>query len=339
MGRITITEIANKLKVAPSTVSRALNNHTSISEKTKKNVIALAEKLNYQPNIMAINLLRRKSNTIGVIVPQITSHFYSAIITSIQDVLSNTAFNLMVCISNESFEEEVVLIQKLEKLQVDGVLVSTSSETKNFDHLKKLQKKGIPIVIFDRDCPGVKADKVLVDDYSGAFEAVEFLIQSGCEKIAHLGGPHNSSTSKHRLKGYLDALKKHKIPIKKEYIRYVSGFTSKSGIKTSKDLLKLKNPPDAIFAVNDNIAIAAMNVAKKMNIKIPEELSIVGFNDDPHSSFMSPSLSSVLQPVFSIGMLSARILLHHLKDVDAKIEFRHEVFKTELITRESSKLL
>lgn len=339
MGRITITEIANKLKVAPSTVSRALNNHTSISEKTKKDVIALAEKLNYQPNIMAINLLRRKSNTIGVIVPQITSHFYSAIITSIQDVLSNTAFNLMVCISNESFEEEVVLIQKLEKLQVDGVLVSTSSETKNFDHLKKLQKKGIPIVIFDRDCPGVKADKVLVDDYSGAFEAVEFLIQSGCEKIAHLGGPHNSSTSKHRLKGYLDALKKHKIPIKKEYIHHVSGFTSKSGIKTSKYLLNLKNPPDAIFAVNDNIAIAAMNVAKKMNIKIPEELSIVGFNDDPHSSFMSPSLSTVLQPVFSIGMLSARILLHHLKDVDAKIEFRHEVFKTELITRESSKLL
>jgi len=218
-------------------------------------------------------------------------------------------------------------------------LVSTSSETKNFDHLKKLQKKGIPIVIFDRDCPGVKADKVLVDDYSGAFEAVEFLIQSGCEKIAHLGGPHNSSTSKHRLKGYLDALKKHKIPIKKEYIRHVSGFTSKSGIKTSKDLLKLKNPPDAIFAVNDNIAIAAMNVAQKMNIKIPEELSIVGFNDDPHSSFVSPSLSTVLQPVFSIGMLSARILLHHLKDVDAKIEFRHEVFKTELITRESSKLL
>ena len=339
MGRITITDIANKLKVAPSTVSRALNNHTSISEKTKKNVIALAEKLNYQPNIMAINLLRRKSNTIGVIVPQITSHFYSAIITSIQDVLSNTPFNLMVCISNESFEEEVVLIQKLEKLQVDGVLVSTSSETENFDHLKKLQKKGIPIVIFDRDCPGVKADKVLVDDYSGAFEAVEFLIQSGCEKIAHLGGPHNSSTSKHRLKGYLDALKKHKIPIKKEYIHNVSGFTSKSGIKTSKDLLKLKNPPDAIFAVNDNIAIAAMNVAQKMNIKIPEELSIVGFNDDPHSSFVSPSLSTVLQPVFSIGMLSARILLHHLKDFDAKIEFRHEVFKTELITRESSKLL
>ena len=263
-------------------------------------MIALAEKLNYQPNIMAINLLRRKSNTIGVIVPQITSHFYSAIITSIQDVLSNTPFNLMVCISNESFEEEVVLIQKLEKLQVDGVLVSTSSETENFDHLKKLQKKGIPIVIFDRDCPGVKADKVLVDDYSGAFEAVEFLIQNGCKKIAHLGGPHNSSTSKHRLKGYLDALKKHKIPIKKEYIRHVSGFTSKSGIKTSKDLLKLKNPPDAIFAVNDNIAIAAMNVAQKMNIKIPEELSIVGFNDDPHSSFVSPSLSTVLQPVFSI---------------------------------------
>ena len=339
MGRITITEIAKKLKIAPSTVSRALNNHASISEKTKNNVIALAKKLNYEPNIMAINLLRSKSNMIGVIVPQIMSHFYSAIITSIQDMLSKTTFNLMVCISNESFEEEVLLIQKLEKLHVDGVLICTSSETKNFDHLKKMQKKGIPIVVFDRDCPGLKADKVLVDCYSGAFQAVEFLIQSGCKKIAHLAGPQNSSTTKQRLNGYLDALKKNKIPIKKEYIRYVSGFTSISGIKASEVLLKLKNPPDAIFAVNDNIAIAAINIAKKMSIKIPEELSIVGFNDDPHSSFMTPSLSTVLQPIFSIGMLSARILLHHLKDVNTKIEFRHEVFKTELITRESSKFL
>ena len=339
MGKITITDIANKLKVAPSTVSRALRNQSSISQKTKNAVLALAKKLNYQPNDIAIKLLRRKSNMIGVIVPQITSHFYSAIITSIQDVLSNTSFNMMVFISNESFEEEVMIIQKLEKLQVDGVLVSTSSKTKTFNHLKKIQKKGIPVVIFDRDCPGLKADKVLVDDYSGAFEAVEFLIQSGCEKIAHLGGPNNSSTSKHRLNGYLDALKKNKIPIKKKYIHHVSGFTSKSGIKASKVLLELENPPDAIFAVNDNIAIAAMNVAKKMNIKIPEKLSIIGFNDDPHSSLMTPSLSTVLQPVFSIGMLSARILLHHLKKIDTKIEFRHEVFKTELITRESSKFL
>jgi DNA-binding LacI/PurR family transcriptional regulator len=245
----------------------------------------------------------------------------------------------MVCISNESFEEEVLLIQKLEKLHVDGVLICTSSETNNFDHLKKMQNKGIPVVVFDRDCSGLKADKVLVDCYSGSFEAVESLIQSGCKKIAHLAGPQNSSTTKQRLNGYLDALKKNKIPIIKEYIHHVSEFTFKSGIKASEVLLKLKNSPDAIFAVNDNIAIAAINVAKKMSIKIPEELSIVGFNDDPHSSFMTPSLSTVLQPIFSIGMLSARILLHHLKGVNTKIEFRHEVFKTELIIRESSKFL
>lgn len=336
-GRVTITDIARELNVAPSTVSRALNDHPALSKETKDAVRELAEKLDYQPNLMALNLLRRKSNTIGVIVPEITSHFFSAVITGIQDVVGNSDYNIMICLSNESYEEEITIVKKLSKIQIDGIMVSPSSETKDFDHFRRLQKNGIPVVVFDRDCPGLEADKVLVDDYSGAFQAVEYLIRTGCRNIAHLGGPLNLSTTGHRLKGYLDALEQNSMPIRPEYMVHVPGFSHKDGAKPAKKLLQLENRPDAIFAMNDSIAISAMHEAKKMGLGIPEDISIVGFDDEPHSSFFSPALSTVWQPVYNIGMLSARILLSHLKSSDVQLKFRKEVFRPELVIRASSK--
>lgn len=335
--RVTITDIARELKVAPSTVSRALHDHPALKKETKEAVKALAKKLDYQPNLLALNLLQKKSNTIGVIVPEITSHFFSAIVTGVQDIINTSSYNIMICLSNESYMEEMNIVSKLSKIQVDGVLVSPSSETKNYDHFRKLQKTGIPVVVFDRDCPGLEADKVLVDDYSGAFQAVEYLIKSGCTKIAHLAGPKNLSTTNHRLHGYLDALKQNGMPVKKEYIIHVKGFSHEDGLKPAKKLLKLETPPDAIFAMNDNIAISAMHIAKKLKFIVPDDISVVGFDDRPNSSYFTPSLSTVWQPVYSIGILSARILLHHLEGNDTKINFRQEVFKPELIIRDSSK--
>ncbi|MCK0189999.1 LacI family DNA-binding transcriptional regulator [Arenibacter sp. F20364] len=336
-GRVTIKDIARELNIAPSTVSRALNDHPAIKKETKVAVKALAEALDYQPNLLALNLLQKKSNTIGVIVPEITGHFFSAIITGIQDVIVNSEYNIMICLSNESYEEEMTIVKRLSKIQIDGVLVSPSSETKNFDHFRRLQKSGIPVVVFDRDCPGLEADKVLVDDYFGALQAVEYLIGTGCKNIAHLGGPLNLSTTDHRLQGYLDALKKNKIAVNEEYIVHVPGFSNKDGIKPTKKLLGLRKRPDAIFAYNDNIAISAMHIAKKIGLNIPGEISIVGFDDEPHSNYITPSLSTVWQPVYSMGMLSARILLSHLNDKDADLKFRREVFKPELVIRASSK--
>lgn len=335
--RVTITDIARELNVAPSTVSRALHDHPALKKETKEAVRALAEKLDYQPNLMALNLLRKKSNTIGVIVPEITSHFFSAIITGIQDVIGSSEYNIMICLSNESYEEEAVIIKKLLKIQVDGVLVSPASATENFDHFRSLQKNGIPVVVFDRDCPGLEADKVLVDDYAGAFQAVQYLIRSGCKKIAHLGGPLNLSTTKHRLQGYLDAMENGKVPIRREYVAHVKGFSHNDGLKPAKKLLKLPDSPDAIFAMNDNIAISAMHVARKMGLRIPDDISIVGFDDEPHSSYFRPSLSTVWQPVYSLGMLSARIVLHRMMDEDNKKGFRQEIFKPELVIRASSR--
>lgn len=336
-GRVTITDLARELKIAPSTVSRALNDHPAIKRETKEAVQRLAQQWDYQPNFLALSLLRKRSNTIGVVVPEITSHFFSAIITGIQDVIAPSEYNIMICLTNESFEEETVIIKKLLKMQVDGVLVSPASATEDFDHFRALQKNGIPVVVFDRDCPGFEADKVLVDDYAGAFQAVQYLIQTGCKKIAHLGGPLNLSTTKHRLQGYLDALEEGNLPICKEHIAHVQGFSHEDGLEPTMELLTSANRPDAIFAMNDNIAISAMHVARKLGFEVPEDISIIGFDDEPHSSFFRPSLSTVWQPVYSLGMLSARIVLHRLKEEGAQKPFREEVFKPELMIRDSSR--
>jgi len=337
-SRITIKDIARELNISASTVSRALQDHPALKKETKQAVKSLAEKWNYRPNSMALNLLRQTSSTIAVIVPEITSHFFSAAITGMQDVFVSTEYNIMICTSNESYEEEALIIENLSKVQIAGVLVAPSSTTREFDHFRKLQKNDIPLVIFDRDCEGLEAHKVLVDDYSGAFEAVEYLINSGCKRIAHITGAFDMSTNNHRLRGYIDALKKNNLEVVEDYIINANGFTHEDGIEPTESLLKSKNIPDAIFAVNDRLAVSAMRTAKKLNFQIPGDISIIGFDDEPHSSYFTPALSSVWQPVYSMGMLSARILLHEIeKEEDDKSGFRQEVFKTELVIRGTSK--
>lgn len=333
--RVTIKDLAQELNVSTSTVSRALQDHPALKLETRERVKTLAKKWNYQPNTLALDLLRQSSKIIAVIVPEITSHFFSSTIIGIQDVMVSTEFNIMIFISNESYEEEARIIEKLSKIQLAGVLVAPSSETKNFDHFRSLQGNGIPLVIFDRDCEGLEAHKVLVDDYRGAFEAVDYLIKTGCKRIAHITGFSHLSTNSNRLRGYIDALKKNGLPVKKEMIIQTEGFNHEDGIVPVETLLKSNNVPDAIFAVNDRLAVSAMRTAKKLDFKIPDDISIIGFDDEPHSSYFTPPLSSVWQPVYSMGMLSVRILLQEIKEESS--QFRNEIFKTELVIRGTSR--
>jgi DNA-binding LacI/PurR family transcriptional regulator len=336
-SRTTITEIAKELKISPSTVSRALNNHPAISKKTREAVIELAKKRNYLPNLLALNLLKKRTNTIGVIVPEITSYFFSSIISGIQDLLNPLGVNMIIGQSNESFDEEKSLVRTFASIRVDGFLISPSSKTKNFDHLKILTENNIPLVIFDRDCEGIEVDKVFVDEYKGAFQAVEHLINSGCRRIAHIAGPSTLSTARHRLDGYKEALKLHGLPVVKEYIVESRGFTPKHGIRPTKQLLALPNPPDAIFTINDGVAIGAMFVLKEAGIIIPDQISIIGFDDDPHSSYFKPSLSTVWQPTYELGMLSARILMKRVNTNNDLSKIRVEKLFPELIIRGSSR--
>ena len=333
--RVTIKDLAQELNVSTSTVSRALQDHPAIKLETRERVKALAKKWNYQPNTLALDLLRQSSKIIAVIVPEITSHFFSSTIVGIQDVMVSTEFNIMIFISNESYEEEARIIEKLSKIQLAGVLVAPSSETKNFDHFRSLQGNGIPLVIFDRDCEGLEAHKVLVDDYRGAFEAVDYLIKTGCKRIAHITGFSHLSTNSNLLRGYIDGLKKNGLPVIKEMIIQTEGFNHEDGIVPVETLLKSNNLPDAIFAVNDRLAVSAMRTAKKLDFKIPDDISIIGFDDEPHSSYFTPPLSSVWQPVYSMGMLSVRILLQEIKEEST--QFRNEIFKTELVIRGTSR--
>ncbi len=336
-SRTTITEIARELNISPSTVSRALNNHPAISAKTREAVIELAKKRNYLPNLLALNLLKKRTNTIGVIVPEITSYFFSSIISGIQDLLNPQGVNMIIGQSNESFEEEKSLVRTFASIRVDGFLISPSSKTKTFDHLKILTENNIPLVIFDRDCEGIEVDKVFVDEYKGAFQAVEHLIKSGCRRIAHIAGPSSLSTARHRLNGYEDALKLHGLSVNKEYIIESKGFTPKHGIRPTKQLLALPNPPDAIFTINDGVAIGAMFVLKEAGIVIPDQISVIGFDDDPHSSYFKPSLSTVWQPTYELGMLSARILMKRVNTNNDLSKIRVEKLYPELIIRGSSK--
>jgi DNA-binding LacI/PurR family transcriptional regulator len=336
-SRTSITDIAKQLHISPSTVSRSLNNHPAISTKTREAVIELARKLNYQPNLLALNLLRKRTNTIGVIVPEITSYFFSSIISGIQDLLNPLGVNMIIGQSNESYAEEKSIVNTFASIRVDGFLISPSSETKNFDHLQMLAGNNIPLVIFDRDCEGMEVDKVFVDEYNGAFQAVEHLIKSGCRRIAHIAGSPTLSTSRHRLDAYKDALKLHNIPVLEEYIVESKGFAPEHGIDPTKKLLALPNPPDAIFTINDGVAIGAMYIIKNSGIVIPDQISIIGFDDDPHSSYFKPSLSTVWQPTYEMGMLSARILMKRVNSNNDLSKIRVEKLFPELIVRGSSK--
>lgn len=334
----TLSDIAKQLNISVSTVSRALHNHQAINENTKKRVIKLAEQLNYQPNMLALSLLKKKTNTIGIIVPEITSYFFSSVINGIQDLINDTGYRLIISQSEESFEKEKEILAALSRVRVDGFLISPTSETREYHHFNKLADNGTPLVIFDRDCDGLNADKVFVDDYDGAFQAVEYLIKTGCRRIAHITGPANLSISTHRLNGYLDALKKYNIPKEDQLIFNVKGFTPEYGVEAAKALMKLPQLPDAIFAINDGIAIGAMYVIKEAGIQIPNQISVIGFDDELYSSYFIPPLSSVWQPVYDMGLLSARILLSKLKG-EKPAETRYEILKPELIIRASSRKL
>lgn len=336
-GTVTIVDLARELQISPSTVSRALRNHPAIKDETKNIVQALAKKMGYQPNTLALSLLNKKTNNIGIVVPEITSYFFSSIICGIQDVLDQEGQHAIISQSNESWETEKKGVEALLSSRVDGFLISSTFNTHDYSHFLKLQQNNIPVVMFDRDCEVENVNKVLVDDYNGACQAVEHLINQGCKRIAHISGPKKLSIAEHRKKGYIDTLKKYDLPIEEELIVESSFFQMEDGIEPMKKLLGLKDRPDGIFCINDGTAIGALSVLRERDIKVPDDIVLIGFDNDPFSSFSYPTLSTIDQPTYEIGMLAARILLKTINTPVEKREVRTEILKPELIVRDSSK--
>lgn len=332
----TIIDIAKTLGVSASTVSRALNDHPSISTVTKKEVHELAKELNYQPNLTARNLLNKKSGIIGVVIPEITGYFFSMVITGIQDVVSSAGYKLIISQTNESLEEEIKLVKEMALLRVEGLLVSPSFTTKSFEHFEDVRRSGIPIIVFDRDCPGFDTSKVFVDVYDGAYQAVSYLIKSGCKRIAHIAGPTSIPTFQQRLNAYYTALSDNKITVDPNLIVTSLGFSPDDGIGAVEELLNQTAHFDAIFCVNDAVAIGVMHILRERELKIPEDVSVIGFDDELYASVFNPSITTVWQPVYDMGMLSAKILLDHIKQGSKNTVYRNEILKPELVIRKSS---
>lgn len=338
-NQVTIKDIARELGISPSTVSRALKDHPDISPETKRLVNELAEKLNYQPNVVALSLRSSKTNTIGVIIPEIVHFFFSTIISGIEDVAYSAGYNIIITQSNESLAREKSDLKALFNSRVDGMLMSISRETVDFEHIENILSKGMPIVFFDRiyDTPG--SSKVIVDDKVGAKEATLHLIEQGCKRIAHLEGPPNLHISKQRLEGYKEALSEAGLPFEESLVALCPKGTTEEGKLATEKLLSLKTKPDAIFASNDPAAMGAMQAIRQAGLKIPKDIAIVGFSNWQLSSLMEPPLSSVDQPGYEMGQEAARILIRHIElKSKKKPEPVPEVklLKTRLIVRESS---
>ncbi len=335
----TIRDIAIKLNISISTVSRALRGVSDVNPVTKKAVIEMADRLNYEPNRVAQSLRIKRTNTLGVIVPEIALHFFSSAISGMQEEAARHGYSIMICQSLESYETEKQNTHMLAANRVDGLLISISSETNDYRHIQQMIDKEIPIVLFDRVIDTLPVSRVVVDDHDGAFKAVDHLIRTGCRRISYIGGPPGFFISNQRKKGYLDALKKHNIPVDDEWVVHCNQLKDEPGIQVARLLdLPAEKRPDAFFCFNDPIAVATLQVVKGRSLKVPEEISIVGFTNEPVSAFIEPSLTTVSQPSHAIGERAIQLFIQQRQDPDNFTPVT-AVMKTELIVRNSTRKL
>ncbi len=333
--QITIKDIAKELGVSPSTVSRALKDHPDISLSTRKKVKTLAEEYGYKPNAIALSLLQSKTNIIGVIIPELVHFFFSSVISGIEEVAFKNGYQVMICQSNESIERERENVQTMINGRVDGVLISISKETKEFGHLKVLDKSGIPMVFFDRASEEVQSHKVMIDDEEGAFAVVNHLIQNGFSRILHLAGPENLEISQKRLAGYKRALELNKLEYLDELVHVCDSY--ELALALTPQLIGGGNGPDAIFAVNDMTAVGAMKAVQHAGLRIPNDIAVAGFTNEMISSIITPSLTSVEQHGFQMGQEAMKLLLKRFQTKFEDFIPETLIIPSTLIVRESTK--
>ncbi|MEM6516559.1 MAG: LacI family DNA-binding transcriptional regulator [Bacteroidota bacterium] len=350
--KITLKQIAKELDVSISTVSKALRNSVEISEDTRQKVQAFAKLYNYRPNNIALSLKNRKTKTIGIILPEILQNFFSKVIMGIDVVANKKGYNVIVGLSNESFDKEVLNMQMLANGSIDGFIISIAKQTllqQDYHHFTETINQGMPIVMFDRVVNEIPCDKVIVDDAKGAFKAVVKLINNKCKNIALITTEDYVSVGKLRTQGYLQALQEHNIEAKSSLILKVDDRLLTDDIidkleKDIEDLFRRNETIDGIFAVNELYAVTAMKVARKLGISVPESLQIVSFSDGILFKHTTPSLTTVSQHGEKIGERAAELLINRLEmeDEDDYDETREEhyetvIIETDLIERESTK--
>ncbi len=335
MAPITLKDLAAQLNLSTSTVSRALSDHPRISQKTKDRVLALAHSYDYQPDSIAKSLQNKKTMTIGVIVPQIKQNFFASVINGIENVAYGAGYMIIVSQSDEDYEKEVFYTRAMAANRVAGLLVSLSMTTRRMDHFKSLQRNGMPIVFFDRVSEEIEANKVVVDDYHGALDAVTHLIKTGSRRIAHLAGPKHLSIARERLRGYRDALASAGLPYDQAMVIH-GGLDDTDGVLGFNKLLIAKGRPDAIFGVNDPVATGAFLSLKEHGYRVPDDIALVGFSNNIITSLLDPPLTTVNQPSIEMGKAAVKLLLDQIESEGNGDKPKTITLDTELVIRKSS---
>ncbi|GAB3654415.1 LacI family DNA-binding transcriptional regulator [Echinicola sediminis] len=334
--QLTLKDIARELGLAVSTVSRALKSHPDISDETIKLVKDYAEKHHYVPNLLAVNFRKNKTFNIGLIIPELVHQFFSSIISGVIKEANEHGYNVMICQSNEQVEDERKVARALLNSRVDGVIISLSNETEEVGHLEDFINADIPVVQVDKIIDEFDTPKVVVNDYAGAFQAVEHLIQLGYKRIAHIRGRLIVQHSNERYRGYAEALEQNGMQLPEAFVKVCDLLTEEEGYGFAKELMALPDPPDAIFCVTDLVALGVMKYLREQHISVPEQVGVVGFSNWKLGEIVSPTLSTVHQPGYELGEKAMELLLNKInKGMQSPNE--KVVLSADLIIRESVK--
>ncbi|UOG73023.1 LacI family transcriptional regulator [Hymenobacter tibetensis] len=332
----SIADLAQQLGISPSTVSRALADHSGISEATKDRVRQLAQQLNYRPNQLAAALRKGHSKTLGVVVPHIRGYFFPAVMNGIEKVASRAGFNVMMCQSNEELRREQQNIDTLLAAQVEGILISLSATTHDqMQHFEQVRQQGTPLVFFDRMADLAGSSAVVLDDFQGAYRAVTHLIEQGCTRIAHLAGPQHLNTSRNRYLGYAEALRAHGLPLDEQAVYNLPELTHDAGRDAMEHLLTLETPLDGVFAAYAIPTVGALEVLHEREVRVPQDVAIACFSNEPFTNMTHPRLTVVDQRAEQMGETAVRLLLQLLKR-GPSYSPPPLVLKPELIVRASS---
>jgi LacI family transcriptional regulator/LacI family repressor for deo operon, udp, cdd, tsx, nupC, and nupG len=331
---MTMKDIARELGISVATVSRALKDSPRISEERRKIIQQFAREHNFYPNAIGEALRHSRvmpQRVIGVIVPEFTHYYFMSVLTGIEEAAAARGYRIMVALSGEQYEREAHICENFLRYKVCGVIVSQAKDTRNYDHYQKLLDAGIPLVFYDRICTGVNASRVVVDDYMGAYNAVSYLIESGCRRIAFYGSPMQLEISKNRFNGYKDALLKHGLRVNEEIIRVCDNRADAETL--TPEILAMEQRPDGFFAVNDDTAIGILYTAKRAGFKVPEDISICGFTNGQRAVACDPMLTTVEQRGHRVGEEAATILMDKVEGLSPLEKVEKRIIRTRLVIR------
>ena len=338
MKDITLKQIAETLGISITTVSKALKDYPDVSKKTRKAVLDLAQALQYTPNSFAVNLRTKESRTIGLIIPEVVHHFFSNVINGIIAEAEKNGYLVIILQSNESLELEKKQVALLINKRVDGIVMSLSNESNDDEHIREIIRKEIPFVMFDKISKLIQCSKVIINDQKAAFNAVEVLIQKGCKKIAHIRGPVNPQNAIDRFLGYKKALEKNNIAYDSKLVYTCKNVTFEEGKEFAEQIINDHPDVDGIFIITDLVAVGVLAYFNEINIKVPQQIKVIGFSNWFMSQVITPKLSTVDQPSYEMGTHSFNVLLEEINSKKDNLIFKPRIIEleTSVIEREST---